>query len=62
MTLSVISTYGLEMSSPCTSMRDFLRKSGNAMSSAVRNWDETSPLTRTGFARLMFPGWTIKGG
>ena len=48
----MISTYGLEISSPSTSMTTSAcrRASGSASSSAVRNWLETSPRTRIGAA------------
>ena len=47
MSASVISTYGLEMSSPTTSTRTPPPVAPSAMSSAVRYWLETSPRTRT---------------
>ena len=55
-TFSVISTYGLEISSPCTSILERLPASGSAISSALRNCDETSPRTFGPFSREILRG------
>ena len=47
---SVMSTYGREISSPSMLTRTSARSSGNACSSPVRNWLDTSPRMRTGAA------------
>jgi hypothetical protein len=62
---SVISIYGLEISSPTTSisMRPLSDCAiGRLISSAVRNWLDTSPRTRIGASMRMPAGWICSGG
>jgi hypothetical protein len=60
--LSVISTYGFEISSPSTSIAVSRPVIGSAISSAVRNWLDTSPRTRTGPFATMSPPRRCSGG
>ncbi len=57
--------YGFEISSPTTSMvtgRPRLSTSGSAISSAVRNWLDTSPRTRIGASIRMEAARIASGG
>ncbi len=63
---NVISMYGFEMSSPCTSTITGSplgpASSGAAMSTAVRNWLDTVPFTRTGRRASGLPRPMRSGG
>ena len=62
MSAIVSATYGLEMSSPSTSMRTARPFQPSAMRSAERYWLETSPRTRTTPARSGAGGAIASGG
>ncbi len=63
--LIVMSMYGFEISSPSTSTTAtplLVRTSGSVISSAVRNWLDTSPRTRIGASTAICAGRIRSGG